>query len=245
MSDPSWREARPSRPYGGEPGARPRGRDPGTPGAPRTSAAVGQVPWRDSGRDGGMTRARDAGGGWSDPRGSDARGRDPGWGGHDSDRRDPRGPGGSRRDPGPPAGRSGDPGAGAQTRRMPAQPGPTPSTPPTSPTRTQPAGTRPGLAQPGAVRDGAVRDGGGRDGGGRSAGGPRDYRGRRNSQRPGRRARWGALQGGLGVCIIVASAAIGATATMVTRSVPGVPLGFFVVAGTIAAALASGPGPAG
>ena len=185
------------------------------------------------------------GGGWSDPRGSDARRRDPGWGGRDSDRRDPRGPGGSRRDPGPPAGRSGDPGAGAQTRRMPAQPGPTPPTPPTPPTRTQPAGTRPGPAQPRAVRDGGGRDGGGRDGEGRDGegrdGGPRDYRGRRNSQRPGRPRRWGALQGGLGVCIIVASAAIGATATVVTRSVPGVLLGFFVVAGTIAAALAVRP----
>ena len=57
----------------------------------------------------------------------------------------------------------------------------------------------------------------------------------------GRPGRWGALQGGLGVCIIVASAAVGAAATMVTRSVPGVVLGLFVVAGTIAAALAVRP----
>src|SRR5260370_6558663 len=38
MSDPLWREARPSRPYGGEPGARPRGlgsrTPPGGPGMP-------------------------------------------------------------------------------------------------------------------------------------------------------------------------------------------------------------------
>ncbi len=113
---------------------------------------------------------------------------------------------------------------------MPAQPGPGRAP------RTQPAGTRPGLAQPGTGRDS-----GGRDSAGRSAGGPRDYRGRGNPQRPGRPRRWGALQGGLGVCIIVASAAIGAVATMATRSVPGVLLGLFIVVGTIAAALAVRP----
>ncbi len=53
--------------------------------------------------------------------------------------------------------------------------------------------------------------------------------------------RWGALPGGLGVCIIVASAAIGAIVTIVTRSAPGFLLGFFVVAGTVAAALAIRP----
>ena len=53
--------------------------------------------------------------------------------------------------------------------------------------------------------------------------------------------RWGALQGGLGVCIIVASAAIGAIVTMVARSAPGFLLGLFVVAGTVAAALAVRP----
>ncbi len=53
----------------------------------------------------------------------------------------------------------------------------------------------------------------------------------------GRPGRWGALQGGLGI-IIVASAAVGAAATMVTRSVPGVVLGLVVVVGAIAAALA-------
>ncbi len=49
------------------------------------------------------------------------------------------------------------------------------------------------------------------------------------------------LQGGLGVCIIVASAAIGAIVTMVTRSAPGSLLGFFVVVGTVVAALAIRP----
>ena len=57
----------------------------------------------------------------------------------------------------------------------------------------------------------------------------------------GRPRRWGALQGGLGVCIIVASAAIGAVVTMVTRSAPGALLGLFVVAGTVAASLAIRP----
>ena len=49
------------------------------------------------------------------------------------------------------------------------------------------------------------------------------------------------LQGGLGVCIIVASAAVGAIVTMVTRSTPGFLLGFFVVAGTVTASLAVRP----
>ena len=53
--------------------------------------------------------------------------------------------------------------------------------------------------------------------------------------------RWGTLQGGLGVCIIVASAAVGAIVTMVARSAPGFLLGLFVVAGTVAASLAVRP----
>src|SRR5215470_1499337 len=40
MSDPPWREQRPNRPYGGEPGARPRGRDPGPPAAGGPRAVV-------------------------------------------------------------------------------------------------------------------------------------------------------------------------------------------------------------
>ncbi len=52
---------------------------------------------------------------------------------------------------------------------------------------------------------------------------------------------WGALQGGLGVCIIVASTAIGAIVTMVTGRAPGVLLGAFVVIGTMVAALAVRP----
>jgi hypothetical protein len=88
------------------------------------------------------------------------------------------------------------------------------------------------MAQPGGRRDGAARE----------AGGPRDARGRK-ARRKARRppGRWGALQGGLGVCIVVASAAVGTIATMVTRSTPGLLLGFFVVIGTVAAALAVRP----
>jgi hypothetical protein len=52
---------------------------------------------------------------------------------------------------------------------------------------------------------------------------------------------WGALQGGLGVCIIVASTAIGAIVTMVADTMPGGLLGAFVVIGTIAAALSVRP----
>ena len=72
-------------------------------------------------------------------------------------------------------------------------------------------------------------------------GGPRDTRGRRNPRRAPGPGRWGALPGGLGVCIIVASAAVGTIATMVTRSAPGFLLGLCVEAGTVVAALAVRP----
>jgi hypothetical protein len=75
----------------------------------------------------------------------------------------------------------------------------------------------------------------------RQATGPREVRGRRSPRRSPGAGRWGALQGGLGVCIIVASAAVGTIATMVTRSAPGFLLGLFVEAGTVVAALAVRP----
>jgi hypothetical protein len=53
--------------------------------------------------------------------------------------------------------------------------------------------------------------------------------------------RWGSLQGGLGVCLIVGSTAIGAIVTMATRSAPGFMLGVFLVIGTVAAGLAVRP----
>jgi len=70
---------------------------------------------------------------------------------------------------------------------------------------------------------------------------PRESRGRRNPRRSPGPGRWGALQGGLGVCIIVASTAVGTIATVVTRSAPGFLLGLFVEAGTVVAALAVRP----
>jgi len=70
---------------------------------------------------------------------------------------------------------------------------------------------------------------------------PREARGRHNPRRAPRPARWGGLQGGLGVCIIVASAAAGTIATMVTRNAPGSLLGLCVLAGTVVAALAVRP----
>ena len=66
-------------------------------------------------------------------------------------------------------------------------------------------------------------------------------RGRRNSRRSPGPGRWGTLQGGLGVCIVVTSAAAGTVATIVTRSAPGFLLGLFVVAGTVIASLAVRP----
>jgi len=87
--------------------------------------------------------------------------------------------------------------------------------------------------------------GGGRPGAGTRNGGTPDPRERGIPQGTGSRERlgpWGALQGGLGVCLIVASTAIGAIVTMVAGKVPGELLGIFVVIGTIAAALAVRPG---
>jgi hypothetical protein len=78
----------------------------------------------------------------------------------------------------------------------------------------------------------------GPDRGGRDSRDPRALR--RPPPVPARNG-WGSLQGGLGVCIIVAGAAVGAVITMVTRNEPGFALGFFVVVGTIAAAFAVRP----
>jgi hypothetical protein len=83
---------------------------------------------------------------------------------------------------------------------------------------------RPAVTQPGPARTAATSTGRPRD--------PREPRGL---------GRWGSLPGGLGVCIIMASAAIGAVATVATRTTPGQALGVCVVAGTVAAALAVRP----
>jgi hypothetical protein len=175
MSNPQWRDRRPSRPYDGEPGDGPRGRD--------TRAAAG------------------------DPR---------------APRRDPRDGSGQ-------AGRRGDPRLdsgpqdNAATRRVPAQAG-----------LTQPIGPQSAAPPPGTgTRQSA--DGGGRPRGRGAGHRPREQGGRLS------RIWEGSLRGGLGVCVIVGSAAIGAAATIVTRSQPGSVLGLFVLAGTVAAALTVQP----
>jgi hypothetical protein len=63
----------------------------------------------------------------------------------------------------------------------------------------------------------------------------------RGNPRRGRLGPFGSLQGGLGVCLIVASTAIGAVATMATGRAPGPILGVCVVIGTVVAALAVRP----
>ena len=229
MSDPPWREARPSRPYGGEPGARPRGRDPGIPpGAPRR-------------RRPGPGRRRDPGraGGRGDSRGSDPRGRDAGWGGRDSG---PRGTGGNGWDPGrPAAGRGGDPDPARRPAGCPPQ-GSRGRAPPRGDRGMGPPGKKP-TGVPGDRPPGPTQPRGPRDGEARGTGGDRAIPADARSSPPpprGRR-RWGTLQGGIGVCIIVASAAIGAIATMVTRSAPGRLLGLCVVVGAVTASLAVRP----
>ena len=169
MSDPQWRDVRPSRPYSGDPGDRPGRRD---------------------------TRGFD-----------------------------PRRPGGPPDD--------------TATRRMPTQTGLT------QPIAPQPGGTQPGAAQLGAAQPTFT---------------PRPSEtSRRAADRPGpppghgagnrspgssgwlSRVWEGSLRGGLGVCVIVGSAMIGAIATIVTKSQPGSVLGLSVLAGTVAAALTVQP----
>jgi hypothetical protein len=165
MSTPQWRESRPSSPYGSEPGARPRGRDP---------------------------RAAD----------DTDHGPVPGY--------SPTGPN--------------DPWSDAPTRQLPAQPGAT---------------------QPGRVARGA---GGQRGDWERAAarrpqgpGGPRDPRGYGPDGGAGAPRLGGSLSGGLGVAIVAASTALGASATMLMGKEPGSILGAFVVIGTAAAAVAVRP----
>jgi len=63
----------------------------------------------------------------------------------------------------------------------------------------------------------------------------------RGNPRPRGLRKFGSLQGGLGVCLIVGSTAIGVIATMATGRAPGSVLGAFVVIGTVVAALAVRP----
>ena len=165
MSDPQWRDTRPSRPYAGELGGAPRGRD---------------------------------------TRGTHPR-------------------------------RRGGPQDDAATRRMPAQTGLT------QPIAPQPGATKPTFTPTPRPGETSERPGNGPANG---SGTPRERgAGNRSRARGGRLSRiWeGSLHGGLGVCVIVGSAMIGAIATIVSKSQPGSVLGLFVLAGTVAAALTVQP----
>jgi hypothetical protein len=130
----------------------------------------------------------------------------------------------------------------------------------TQPIAPQPGAAQPGAAQPGATQPGAAQPGATQPGAAqptftprpsetsrRPADGPGPPPGRRAGNRsPGSGGRlsriWeGSLRGGLGVCVIVGSAMIGAIATIVTKSQPGSVLGLSVLAGTVAAALTVQP----
>jgi hypothetical protein len=71
--------------------------------------------------------------------------------------------------------------------------------------------------------------------------GPRAPRGHAGGGGPGGPRLGGSLSGGLGVAIVAASTALGASATMLTGKEPGSILGVFVIIGTLAAAVAVRP----
>jgi uncharacterized protein DUF6542 len=199
----------------------------GSPGGPEAGAPRREPDW--NGRD---------------PGGIDPRMRDPRWNGRDS---------------------------GAPTRRIPTPPDPNPAnrpgrTPPggARPTISQPGrpplgsvppgSVRPGSVPPGSVPPGSVPPGAGPPGAGPlgsvpPGAGPLGTQEARRAQassgrenpRPRRLRRFGSLQGGLGVCLIVGSTAIGVIATMATGRAPGFVLGLFVVTGTVVAAMAVRP----
>jgi hypothetical protein len=99
------------------------------------------------------------------------------------------------------------------------------------------------------VRDWGPRDAGGRGLGVRDNGrdrrdpAGRDPGGREQAARPRSRTGgplswWGTLPGGLGVCIVIGAALLGALGTVIRDSDPGTLLGLFLIAGTVVAALA-------
>ena len=124
---------------------------------------------------------------------------------------------------------------------MPAQPD---SNPASRPGRTSPGGAQPTISRPGSLPLGAAPLGAAPleavPRGAQEARRAQASRGRENPG-PGRLGQFGSLQGGLGVCLIVGSTAIGAIATMATGRAPGSMLGVFVVIGTVVAALAVRP----
>ena len=149
---------------------------------------------------------------WRDVRPSGPRGSKPEAGPRGRDTRAPA------NDPEPPRR---DSRTSAPTLRMPTQPGP-----------IEPLTTALGP-------DGPANSGG--PAGAKESRGPRGPRGGQDSRRPRGLGWWGSLRGGVGVCIIFGSAALGAIATVLTRTQPGRALGASVVAGTVVAALAVRP----
>jgi hypothetical protein len=149
--------------------------------------------------------------------GAQGDGFDPRW--HDPKR---RATGGSGPDPQTRASGDGKPRNGAPARMTSGSSGKTQSVP-----------VRPGATQPRAAR--------------RASGGPEKSPGRGEVNRspgppePRGLGWWGSLSGGLSVCIIIASAALGAIATVVTRTQPGQALSVCVVVGTFLAALTVRP----
>jgi hypothetical protein len=195
-------------------------------------------PGRPEGEPGAGPRYRDPGTpgtGWQDPRGFDPRWQDPRRSGGDPVWRDPRrsggdpvwrDAGGSGLDPQWRAPGAGDPRTGGGTRRIPTQPGAT------QPVPAQTSASRPRPVQPGADQPASGR--------------PDELRGgqagqSRNPREPRGLGRWGSLPGWLGVCVVIASAAIGAVATVLARTAPGHLLGVCIVVGTVVAALAVRP----
>jgi len=104
-----------------------------------------------------------------------------------------------------------------------------------------PGEVQPGMAQPG-MAPGAARPDGARARPERLVPPGPHGAAKREPRRSGRR--WGSLQGGLGVVIVIGSAAVGAGATIATGKAPGALLGLVLVVGTVVAALAVRP-PAG
>jgi hypothetical protein len=126
--------------------------------------------------------------------------------------------------------RGGDSWDDAPTRRLPAQsdatqPGRLPRTGGLRRTGRQPGGA------PGPQRGGAPGP----------QRGPRGPQGYPQAGGSGGLRLGGTLSGGLGVAIVTASTALGASATMLTGKEPGSILGVFVIIGTLAAAVAVRP----
>ena len=120
---------------------------------------------------------------------------------------------------------------------------------------TQPIASQPIASQPVVPARGAASrraaNGTGRSGRREAANGAGRSGQRQAGNGAGRRPRgtggrltriWeGSLNGGLAICVITGSAAIGTGATIVTQAVPGTVLGLAVLAGTVAAALTVQP----